>query len=161
MFKNSKQLTFRSIGCDLRIRWPSRLFWCEGMVLRMSANTYIGIYKCLKKFFRATQTPTTTLPLTHFWSNFASKRVSHVKNDQSGALEATKSFESIVGRSNLFLSKAYDLRILANTYSACHNPTKHFLKPIQVPRATFKISNFEYFCFKSGVEPVWSLKNRP
>ena len=114
-----------------------------------------------QNFFRATQTPTTTLPLTHFWSNFASKRVSHVKNDQSGALEATKSFESIVGRSNLFLSKAYDLRILANTYSACHNPTKHFLKPIQVPRATFKISNFEYFCFKSGVEPVWSLKNRP
>ena len=96
-----------------------------------------------QKFFRDTQTPTTTLPLTHFWSNFASKRVSHVKNDQSGALEATKSFESIVGRSNLFLSKAYDLRILANTYSACHNPTKHFLKPIQVPKATFKISIFE------------------
>ena len=58
-----------------------------------------------QKFFRDTQTPTTTLPLTHFWSNFASKRVSHVKNDQSGALEATKSFESIVGRPNLFSRK--------------------------------------------------------
>ena len=64
-------------------------------------------------------------------------------------------------RSKLFLAKAYDLRDLANTYSWCYNPIEDIFTRIQVHRATFKISTFEHFSFKSALGGLWGLKNRP